>query len=64
MRNNMTLNCLHWFRTKNKLKSHKKVRENKDFCDLTMLCEKMLLEFGKHVKSIKASFLIDAGLEC
>ena len=64
MRNNMTLNCLHSFRTKTKLKSHKKVRENKDFCDLTMLCEKMLLEFGKHVKSIKASFLIDAGLEC
>ena len=27
------LACLHLFRTKNKLESHKKVRENKDFCD-------------------------------
>ena len=26
------LNCLHYFRTKNKLESHKKACENKDLC--------------------------------
>ena len=30
------LNCLHSFRTKNKLESHKKVFENKDFCNVIM----------------------------
>ena len=30
------LNCLHSFKIKNKLESHKKVRENKDF-DNTVL---------------------------
>ena len=30
------LNCLDSFRTKNKLESHKKVCENKDFCNLIM----------------------------
>ena len=28
------LNCLHSFRTKNKLESHKRVCENKDFCNV------------------------------
>ena len=31
------LNCLHYFRTKTKLESHKKVCENKDFCNIAML---------------------------
>ena len=31
------LNCLHSFRTKNKLESHKRVCENKDFCLLKTL---------------------------
>ena len=31
------LNCLHYFRTKTKLESHKKVCENKDFCNIVML---------------------------
>ena len=30
-------NCLHYFRTKTKLESHKKVCENKDFCNIVML---------------------------
>ena len=33
-------NCLHWFWTKNKLKSHEKVCKNKDFCGVAMLSEK------------------------
>ena len=30
------LNCVHSVRTINKLKSHKKIRENKDFCNVIM----------------------------
>ena len=30
------LNCLHSFSTENKRESHKKVRENKDFCNVVM----------------------------
>ena len=33
------LNCLHSFRTKNKLESHIKVYENKDFCNVVMPSE-------------------------
>ena len=31
------LNCLHYFRTKNKLGLHKRVCENKDFCNVLCL---------------------------
>ena len=31
-----SLNCLHSFRTKNKLEYHKRVCENKDFCKVIM----------------------------
>ena len=30
------LNCLHSFRTENKLKSHEKACKNKDFCGIVM----------------------------
>ena len=33
------LNCLHSIRTKNKLESHEKVCENKDFCNVIMPSE-------------------------
>ena len=33
------LNCLHSFATKNKLQLHKRVCENKDFCNIIMLSE-------------------------
>ena len=33
------LNCLHSFRTKNILESHKKVCDNKDFCNVIMASE-------------------------
>ena len=35
-----SLNCLHSFRTKNKIKSHEKVCKNKDFCGIVMPSEK------------------------
>ena len=44
------LNCLHPFRTKNKLELHKKVCENKDFCNVVM--------------PSKAPFVIYPDLEC
>ena len=43
------LNCLHFFRTENKLKSHKKVCINKDFCGTVMPSEQdKILEVRDH----------------
>ena len=42
------LNCLHSFRTQNKLELHKKVRENKDLCNVIMPSEDTkMLEFNQ-----------------
>ena len=42
------LNCLHSFRTKSKLDSHKKVCENKDFRNIIMPSEDTkILEFNQ-----------------
>ena len=59
------LNCLRSFRTKNKLESHKKVCENKNFCYEIMPSEDTkILEFNQYQKSDKAPFIIYADLEC
>ena len=59
------LNCLHSFRTKNKLESHRKKCENKDFCSVIMPSEDTkILEFNQYQKSDKAPFIIYADLEC
>ena len=59
------LNCLHSFRTKNKLLSHKNVFENKDFCNILMPSEDTkILEFNRHKKSDQVPFIIYADLEC
>ena len=59
------LNCLHSLRTKNKLESHKKLCQNKDFCNVIMLSEDTkVLEFNQYQKSDKAPFIICADLEC
>ena len=43
------LNCLHSFRTKNKLEAHKKLCENKDFLNAIMPSEDTkLLEFNQY----------------
>ena len=58
-------NCLHSSRTKNKLESHKKVRECKDFCNVIMPSKNItLLEFIQNQKSDKTPFIIYADLEC
>ena len=59
------LNCLRSFRTKSKLKSHKKVSENKDFCNVIMPFEDTkILEFNQYQKFDKAPFIIYADLAC
>ena len=48
------LNCLHCFRTENKLKSRKKVWKNIDFCGIVMPLEKdNILSFNQYMKSDK-----------
>ena len=59
------LNCLHYFRTKNKLESQKKVCKNKDFCNVIVPFEDTkLLEFNQYQKSDKAPFSIYLDREC
>ena len=59
------LNCLHSFRTKNKLESHKRVCENKNFCNVIMPSEdNKILKFNQYQKTGKAPFIIYADLEC
>ena len=59
------LNCLNSFRTENKLKSHKKVCENKDFSGIEMPSEKnKILEFKQYMKSEKIPYIIYTDLEC
>ena len=59
------LNCLHSFATENKGESRKKVRENKDFCNVLMPSEDTkILGLNQYQKSNKALFIIYANLEC
>ena len=59
------LNCHNSFATKTKLESHKKVCENKDFCNMIMLSEDTkVLEIYQYQKSDKAPFIIYTDLEC
>ena len=48
------LNCLHSFRTENKLQSHKKPCKNKDFCGIVIPSEKdQTLEFKQYMQYMK-----------
>ena len=65
MENFYCLNCLYYFRTKNKLQSHKKVCENKYLCNVIMLSEGTeISELNQYQKYDKASFIIYKDLEC
>ena len=56
------LNCFHSFATENKHQSHKRVCENKNFCNIIMpLEETKIIEYQK---SDKAPFIIYANLAC
>ena len=58
------LNCLHSFKTKNKLKCYDKVCENKDFSGILMPSEKKnILEFNQYMMSGKMPNIIYADNE-
>ena len=58
------LNCLHYFRTENKVKSHEKICKNKDFCRIVMPSEKNnILEFHQYMRSDKMPYIIYADIE-
>ena len=58
------LNCLHCFRTENKLRSHEEVCKNKDFCGIAMSSEKNnTLDFNQYIESDKMSYMIYANVE-
>ena len=54
------LNCLHSFKTKNKLKSHEKVCKLKIFVELE---KSTILEFNQYMKSDKMPYIIYADIE-
>ena len=48
------LNCIHSFRTENKLKSHERVCKTKEICGIAMSSGKdNILEFNQYMKSDK-----------
>ena len=58
------LNCLHPFRTKNKLKKHRNVCEHHDYCYVEMPKEdNKILKYNHGEKSMRAPFIIYAELE-
>ena len=66
--NNGDFCCLNYFQsytTKNKLKKHKKVCENCDYCYVEMPEEyNKILKYNEGEKSMKSPFVIYADLEC
>ena len=58
------LNCIHSFRTENKLESHKKTCKSKDFCETVMSSVKNeRLKFNEYMKSDKISYITYADIE-
>ena len=59
------LNCLHYFKTENTLKSHEKLCKNKDFCGIVMPSEKdKMLKRNQYMKCDKMQYIIYADMEC
>ena len=58
------LNYFHLFRTKNKLKKHKNVYENYDYCYVEMPeKDNKIIKYNHEEQSMKFSFIIYADLE-
>ena len=58
------LNCFHFYRTKNKLESHKKICENQDYCHVEMSTkDNNIIKYNLGEKSMKVPFIIYADLE-
>ena len=59
------LNCFQSYATENKLKKHKKVCKNHDYCYVKMPEEyNKILKYNEGEKSMKVPFIIYADLEC
>ena len=59
------LNCFHSYTTENKLRKHKRICENHDFCHLKMPDESnKTLKYVPGKKSLRVPFIIYADLEC
>ena len=59
------LNCFYSYRTKNKFESHKKICEDRNYCNVEMPNEgNKIIKYNQGEKSIKSSFIIYADLEC
>ena len=59
------LNCFHSYSAKNKLKKHERGCNDHDYCYVEMPNEyNKLLKYNHGEKSMKASFMIYADLEC
>ena len=59
------LNCFHSYRTKNKLKAHKEICENHNYCHVEMPNEdNKIIKYNQGEKSIKLPFVIYADLKC
>ena len=59
------LNCFHSYTTENRLRKHKRICENHDFCYLKMPDEdNKILKYIPGEKSLKVTFIIYADLEC
>ena len=59
------LNCLHSYRTKEKLKKHEKVCNNHDYCYVKMPNKfEKILKYNPGEKPLKVPFVIYVDLEC
>ena len=59
------INCLHSFRTKNRLEKHYNVCKNREYCYVEMPEEyNKILKYNHGKKSMKVSFIIYTDLEC
>ena len=59
------LNCFHSYTTENKLRKHKRICENRDFCHLKMPDKSnKTLKYVPGKKSLRVPFIIYADLEC
>ena len=52
------LNCFQSYTTENKLKNHKKVCENHDYCHVEMPEKDKILKYNQRGKSMKVPFII------
>ena len=59
------LKCFHSYSTKEKLRKHEKLRNDRDYCYVKMPCDNnKILKYNHGERSMRAPFVIYADLEC